>query len=142
MGIVLVVISNDFSSQWKVFQGKSVILYLQHTFVLFPNMLICPSDIFSSTSVMLLGQVSALWNAVFYSAYQLSCWRSFDEIWGTIFGIDIMYMIYLDVKYFSVVCLSIYYEKPAIKTTLRTMEHCFAKKLNYCPSDIICNSVA
>ena len=51
-------------------------------------------------------------------------------------------MIYLDVEYFSVVCLSIYYEKPAIKTTLRTMEHCFAMKLNYCPSDIICNSVA
>ena len=32
------------------------------------------------------------------------------------FRIDIMYMIYLDVKYFSVVCLSIYYEKLAVKT--------------------------
>ena len=58
------------------------------------------------------------------------------------FSIDITYMIYLDVKYFSVVCLSIYYEKTAAKTTLTTMGHFFAKKLNYCPSDIICNSVA
>ena len=58
------------------------------------------------------------------------------------FRIDIMYMIYLDVKYFSVVCLSIYYEKLAVKTTLTTMGHFFAKKLNYCPSDIICNSIA
>ena len=56
--------------------------------------------------------------------------------------IDIMYMIYLDVKYFSVVCLSIYYEKLAVKTTLTTMGHFFAKKLNFCPSDIICNSIA
>ena len=55
------------------------------------------------------------------------------------FRIDIMYMIYLDVKYFSVVCLSIYYEKLAVKTTLTTMGHFFGKKLNYCPSDIICN---
>ena len=39
------------------------------------------------------------------------------------FGIDIMYMIYLDVKYFSIVCLNIYYEKPAVKTTLKTMGH-------------------
>ena len=39
------------------------------------------------------------------------------------FGIDIMYMIYLDVKYFSIVCLNIYYEKPAVKTTLTTMGH-------------------
>ena len=56
--------------------------------------------------------------------------------------IDIMYMIYLDVKYFSVVCLSIYYEKLAVKTALTTMVHFFPKKLNYCPSDIICNSIA
>ena len=56
------------------------------------------------------------------------------------FGIDIMYMIYLDVKYFSIVCLNIYYEKPAVKTTLTTMGHFFEKKLNYCPSNIICNS--
>ena len=53
----------------------------------------------------------------------------------------IMYMICLDVKYFSVVCLSIYQEKLAVKTTLTTMGHFFAKKLNYCPSDIIFNSV-
>ena len=56
--------------------------------------------------------------------------------------IDIMYMIYLAVKYFSAVYLSIYYEKLAVKTTLTMMEHFFEKKLNYCPSDIICNSIA
>ena len=39
------------------------------------------------------------------------------------FCIDIMYVIYLIVKYFSLVCLSIYYEKLAVKTTLTTMDH-------------------
>ena len=58
------------------------------------------------------------------------------------FRIDMMFMIYLDVKYFSVVCLSIYYEKLVVKTTLPTMGHFFATKLNYCPSDIIWNSIA
>ena len=58
------------------------------------------------------------------------------------FHIDIMYMIYLDVKYFSVVSLSIYYKKLAVKTTVKMMGHFFAKKLNYCPSDRICNSIA
>ena len=58
-----------------------------------------------------------------------------------LFGIDLMYMIDLDVKYFLVVCLSIYYEKPAAKVTLTTMEHFFARKLNYCQFDIIGNSV-
>ena len=53
------------------------------------------------------------------------------------FRTDIMFMIYLDVKYFSIVCLSIYYEKLAVKTTLTTMGYFFAKKLNYCSSDII-----
>ena len=57
------------------------------------------------------------------------------------FCIDIIYMIYLDVKYFSVVCLNIYYKHLAIKTALTAMEHFFGKKLNYCPSDIICNSI-
>ena len=51
--------------------------------------------------------------------------------------IDIMYMIYLGVKYFLVVCLSIYYEKLAVKTALRAKGHFFVKKLNYCPPDII-----
>ena len=37
------------------------------------------------------------------------------------FGIDIMYMIYLDVRYFSIVCLSIFYKKPVVKTALTTM---------------------
>ena len=59
-----------------------------------------------------------------------------------LFRIDVMYMIYLDVKYFSVVCLSTYCEKLAVKTTLTTMGNFFAKKLNHCPSDIICNSIA
>ena len=58
------------------------------------------------------------------------------------FCIDIMYMIYLDVKYFSVVCPSIYYKKPAVKPALTSMGHFFADKLNYCPSDIICNAIA
>ena len=58
------------------------------------------------------------------------------------FRIDMVYMTYLDVKYFSVVFLSIYLEKLAVKTTLTTMRNFFAKKLNYCPSDIICNSIA
>ena len=58
------------------------------------------------------------------------------------FRIDLMFMIYLDVKYFSVVCLSICYEKLALKTALITMGHFFAKRLNYCPSDIIYNSIA
>ena len=51
-------------------------------------------------------------------------------------------MIYPNVKYFSVVCLSIYYDKSAVKTALTTMGHFFANKSNYCPSDIICHSVA
>ena len=57
------------------------------------------------------------------------------------FCIDIMCMIYLDTKYFSVVCLSIYYEKPAVKTVLTTMGHVFDINLNYCPSNIIYNSI-
>ena len=39
------------------------------------------------------------------------------------FRVDIMHMIYFDVKYFSVVLLSIYYEKLAVKNTLTTMGH-------------------
>ena len=58
------------------------------------------------------------------------------------FCLDIIYMIYLDVKYFLVVCVSIYYEKLAVKSTLTTVEHFLAKKLNFCLSNIIWNSVA
>ena len=58
------------------------------------------------------------------------------------FRIDIMYMIYLNVNFLSVVCLSIYYEKLTVKTTLTTIGHLFAIKLNYCQSNIICNSIA
>ena len=49
-----------FASNRKVFQRKVVIIYLQHNFFMFPNMLIFRSDIFSSTTVMLLGQVFTL----------------------------------------------------------------------------------
>ena len=57
------------------------------------------------------------------------------------FQIDMMHTIFLDVKYFSVIRLSILYEQLAVKTTLTTMGHFFAKKLHYCQSDIICNSI-
>ena len=50
------------------------------------------------------------------------------------FRIDIIYIIYLDVKYFLVVCLSIYHEKRAVKTTLTAIRHFFSKKLKFCPS--------
>ena len=53
------------------------------------------------------------------------------------FRIDLIYMIYHDVKHFSVVCLSSYYEKLTVKTTLTTIRRFFAKKLNFCPSNII-----
>ena len=58
------------------------------------------------------------------------------------FRIDMMHLIFLDVKYFPIFCLRNYYEELAVKTTLTTMGHFFAMKLNYCPSDIICNSIA
>ena len=58
------------------------------------------------------------------------------------FGIDIIYVIYLDVNYFSVVFLRIYYEKLAVKANHTTIGYFFAKKLNYCPSDINYNSLA
>ena len=48
-----------------------------------------------------------------------------------------IYMIYLNVKCFSVVCLSIYHERLAVKATLATMGHFLGKNLNFCPSDII-----
>ena len=61
-----------FPSSRKVFQEKSVILFLQHIFfcfrkcgyvhpTYFPVLVLYPSDKFS------------LWNAIFYLAYQLSC---------------------------------------------------------------------
>ena len=53
------------------------------------------------------------------------------------FCTDIIYMIYLHVKYFSVVCLSICYEKLAVKTALTNVGYFFVKKSNVCPSDII-----
>ena len=62
--------------------------------------------------------------------------------WAALFCIDMMYMVGLDMKYFSVIWLCIYHEKPAVKTRLTRMEHFFAKNLNYCPCDIIWNSVA
>ena len=44
------------------------------------------------------------------------------------FRIDIIFIIYLDVKYFSVVCPSICYEKLNVKTMLRRVGNFFAKK--------------
>ena len=40
---------------------------------------------------------------------------------GPFFRIDIMYMIYLAVNYFSVVCLSIYHEKLTAKTLMQRL---------------------
>ena len=58
MGIVLVVISNEFSFQYESISRKiRNIILLAYFFFLFPNILICPSDIFFSTNVMFLGQV-------------------------------------------------------------------------------------
>ena len=133
-------------------------------------MLICPSDIFYSTNVVLLGQVSTLFSTQpinlvveeisrnksavqtpitdFINQKEKHVSTRHNDILtlmkseAPVFSIGIMCMTDLDVKYFSVVCLSIYYEKPAVKTTLTTIVHFFAKNLNYCPSDIICNSVA
>ena len=39
--------------------------------------------------------------------------------------IDIIYMIYLNVKYFSVVFLSIYYEKPVFEAQFKISYSCF-----------------
>ena len=129
-------------------------------------MLICPSDIFSST-VMLLGKVFILKQPINLGVEKISQNKSvvqtpityfikkkekhvsirYSRILTLVksgapfFRSDIMYMIYLDVKYFSVVCLCVYYEKPAVKTKHTTMGHFFAKKLNYCLFDIIYNSV-
>ena len=133
-------------------------------------MLICPSNIFTSTNVMFLGQVFTLKRCFLLSLSTQLLQESLEInllfklqspilIWyklkrknvsirhnsiltlmksgAPFYRIDIIYMIYLDVKYFSVVCLSINYEEFAVKTTLTTMRHFFAKKLNFCPSDII-----
>ena len=52
----------------------------------------------------------------YLSVYNISTLMKSD---GLFFCIDIIYMIYLDLKYFSVVCLSIYYDKLAVKATLK-----------------------
>ena len=54
MGIVLLVTLNDFSLQQESISSNIMPVKI---FFLFRKMLICPSDIFSSTNVMLLGQV-------------------------------------------------------------------------------------
>ena len=107
------------------------------SFFLFANTLICPSDIFPSTNVMLLGQVSTLKHCFLLSQSTQLLKKSLEKICysnsnhrfykskrkayvnsacsilslmksgAPFFSIDIMYTIYLDVKYFSVVCLSI-----------------------------------
>ena len=49
------------------------------------------------------------------------------------FCIDTVYIIYLHVKYFALVFLNFYYEKPAVKAIFTTMGYFFSKKLNFCP---------
>ena len=134
-------------------------------------MLVCPSDIFSSANVVgtsfhletlfstqpinlvveeFSRNKSAVQTSITYFINQKEKHVSFrhNSISTLVksrtpfFRIDIMYMIYLDVKCFSVVCLSSCYKKPAVKARLTTRGHFFAKKLNYCPSEIICNSIA
>ena len=58
------------------------------------------------------------------------------------FRIDIMYLIYLDVKYFLAAGFSMCYQKFAVKTNLTTMGHFFGRKLNYFQSDITFISIA
>ena len=173
MGIMLVVISNNFYFQQESISRKIHSIILVACFFLFPNMLICPSDISSSTNVIMLGQVSTSKRCFLLSLSTQLLKKSLEinllfkpqttdfinqieqhvsirhnsrltliKSGALFFGIDIMYIIYLHVKYFSAVCLSTYCEKPAVKNTLATMRYVFAKKLNYCLSDIICNSVA
>ena len=60
-----------------------------------------------------------------------------DNLGAPFLHIGNIKMIHLEVKYFSVVCPSIYYEKVAVKTAVTTMGYFFAKKLNFCESDII-----
>ena len=91
MGIVLVVVS-------KVFQGKSLILYMQHTFFLFPKMLICPSDIFSSTNIMLLGQVSTLKRCFLLSVSRFSFYFVFAEFSQNKPVVQILITCFIDQK--------------------------------------------
>ena len=143
----------------------SVILYLQHTFFLFPKMLICPSKIFTSINIMYLFQVFTLKRCFYFEisrnrtvvqtpitnfinskekhvSIRRNSILTLMKSGAPFFFTDIIYMIYLDVKFFSVVFLSIYYEKFTVKTTLTTMGHFFTKKLNFCPSYIVLNSNA
>ena len=128
-------------------------------------MLISPSDIFSSTNVRLLGQIKTLFstqpiNLVVaeisqnkpvvqtpvtcfinqkekHLSIRHNCILTLIKSGAPFFRIRIVYMIYLDMEYFTVVCLSIYNKKVAVKTTFTVMEHFFAEKLSFCPTDII-----
>ena len=120
-------------------------------------MLKCPSDIFSSTTVILLGHFFTLkhcfpllyFQIIILVVEEISRNKSVVQTpityfinqkeknmsirhnsiltlmksWATFFCIDIMYMVYLDVQYFSVVCISIYCEKLAVKTTFTLIGH-------------------
>ena len=150
----------------KYFEEKSVILY----FFLFSHVLICPSNIYYCYAVRTSFHFETLFSTqpINIVVEEISRNKSVVQTTITYFinqkekhvsfrhnsiltlmksgapflSIDIIYMIYLDVKYFSVVYFSIYYEKFAVKTALTTMRRFFSKKLNYCPFDIICNSIA
>ena len=130
-------------------------------------MLICPSDLFSITNVMLLGAsfhfetlfstqsinlvaeeisrnkpivqtpITYFINQKEKHVFRHNSILTLMKSDASFFRIDIIYMIYLGVKYLSVVCLNICYEKLGIKTKLTTVGHFLAKKLVFCPSDII-----
>ena len=68
---------------------------------------------------------------------QHNCILTLMKSGALFFRIHVAYMIYLDVERFSVVCLSVYNEKVAVKTTFTVIGHCFAEKLSFCPPDII-----
>ena len=74
-------------------------------------MLICQSNIFSSTTPI---TYSINQKEKFVSVRHNSM-LTLMKTEAPFFPIDIMFMIYLDMKYFSVVFLIIYYEKFAVK---------------------------
>ena len=131
-------------------------------------MLICPSDIFNVAGTSLHFKMLFSTQPINLVAEEISQNKSFVQTpvtyfinqkekhvpsrhnsiltWmksgAPFFRIDIIYIIYLDVKYLSEVFLSIYYEKPTAKTTLKMMRHFFAKKLHFSPTHITWDSTA
>ena len=153
-----------FLSSRKVFQGKSVILYFYHT--CFLTWYVHPTyyavgtnfyleSLFSAQPInLVVEEVSRnkleVQTPITYSInpkeINLFVWNNsilaLMKSGAPFFRIDIICRIYLNVKYFSVVCLRICYDKLAVKTRLTTTGHLFAKKLNFCLPNINWNSVA